>query len=432
MNPGSDWTASAHSPRLPCDKNRRVRHRAGPALPLCVETMNQVALLPSDLDQALLVGRVWRPAPIDGPSVVVVRAGRVIDITAVAPTVADLLDRPDRLAVARTAQGEDLGEAGALVERSLAGPGQDELRLLAPCDLQPVKAAGVTFAVSLLERLIEEQAGGDASRAEEIRAQLNKLIGSDLSRLKPGSPQAMALKADLVARGQWSQYLEVGIGPDAEVFSKAPPMSSVGMGAQIGVLPTSEWNNPEPEIVLAVDSRGEVAGATLGNDVNLRDLEGRSALLLTKAKDNNGSCAIGPFIRLLDEHFTLDDVRRADVSLRIEGKDDGFVLDGVSHMTEISRDPQDLVNQTIGRHHQYPDGFMLFLGTMFSPTQDRAGPGSGFTHKAGDRVIIGSPRLGALVNEVQRCTEIAPWTFGVRALYANLAARGLVAGAQRG
>ncbi|MFJ1300590.1 fumarylacetoacetate hydrolase family protein [Pseudomonadota bacterium AL_CKDN230030165-1A_HGKHYDSX7] len=377
--------------------------------------------LPEDLDQALLIGRVWLGAPVNGPAVVVVRRGEVFDITAAAPTVSDLLERSDRVALARKADGPSLGRVTDLLARS-GQAGQP--RLLAPCDLQPVKAAGVTFAVSLLERLIEEQAGGDASQAETIRARLHELIGTDLSQLVPGSEQAMRLKAELQSRGQWSQYLEVGIGPDAEVFSKTPPMASVGSGAWIGLHPVSEWNNPEPEIVLAVTSRGEIAGAALGNDVNLRDIEGRSALLLTKAKDNNGSCAIGPFIRLIDEHYTLDDVRHADVSLRIDGTD-GFVIDGVSHMAEISRDPADLVRQTCGTHHQYPDGFMLFLGTMFSPTQDRAGPGSGFTHREGDVVRIGSPRLGALVNRVARSDQIPPWTFGVRALYANLRERGL-------
>ncbi|WP_054076111.1 MULTISPECIES: fumarylacetoacetate hydrolase family protein [Comamonas] len=375
--------------------------------------------LPQDLDRALLIGRVWRPAPINGPSVVVVRGGQVFDITRFAPTTADLFERGDAVDVARTAPGEPLGTVQAL----LAGaPG---LQWLAPCDVQAIKACGVTFAVSLLERVIEEQAGGDASKAAEVRGMINELIGTDLAKIQPGSEGALKLKAELQRRNAWSQYMEVGLGPDAEVFSKSQPMSAVGLGADIGLHPASAWNNPEPEIVLAVNSTGRVVGATLGNDVNLRDIEGRSALLLGKAKDNNGSCAIGPFIRLFDDGFSIDDVRNASVSLRIEG-DDGFVLEGVSHMREISRDPLDLVSQTYGAHHQYPDGFMLFLGTMFSPIKDRDTEGGGFTHHLGDVVSISTPALGTLVNTVRLATDIAPWTFGTRALYRNLAKRGLL------
>ncbi len=381
-----------------------------PTLPPC---------LPQNLDPALLIGRVWRPAPIDGPSVVVVRGGQVFDITRFAPTTADLFERGDAVDVARTAPGEPLGTVQAL----LAGaPG---LQWLAPCDVQAIKACGVTFAVSLLERVIEEQAGGDASKAAEVRGMINELIGTDLAKIQPGSEGALKLKAELQRRNAWSQYMEVGLGPDAEVFSKSQPMSAVGLGADIGLHPASAWNNPEPEIVLAVNSAGRVVGATLGNDVNLRDIEGRSALLLGKAKDNNGSCAIGPFIRLFDDGFSIDDVRNASVSLRIEG-DDGFVLEGVSHMREISRDPLDLVSQTYGAHHQYPDGFMLFLGTMFSPIKDRDTEGGGFTHHLGDVVSISTPALGTLVNTVRLATDIAPWTFGTRALYRNLAERGLL------
>ena len=383
------------------------------------------SLLPNDLDQALLVGRVWRPAPVDGPSVVVVRGGQVFDITSTVPTTSDLFDRADAVQIARTAPGEALGSVHALLEASLAPAGQAGIRLLAPCDVQAIKACGVTFAVSLLERVIEEQAGGDAGKADEVRRTITELIGTDLAKIKPGSDAAMKLKAELERRGAWSQYMEVGIGPDAEVFSKSQPMSAVGLGADVGLYPTSVWNNPEPEIVLAVNSAAQIVGATLGNDVNLRDIEGRSALLLGKAKDNNGSCAIGPFVRLFDERFTLDTVRAASLSLRIEGAD-GFVLDGVSHMQEISRDPADLVTQTCGAHHQYPDGFMLFLGTMFSPIKDRDAPGAGFTHHLGDVVTIATPSLGALVNTVQLSTDIPPWTFGVRALYQSLAKRGLL------
>ncbi|TAL98144.1 MAG: fumarylacetoacetate hydrolase [Paraburkholderia sp.] len=387
------------------------------------------ACLPDDLDDALLIGRVWRAAPVDGPSVIVVRRGEAFDVTAAAPTTADLFDRDDAVEIARHTPGEPLGPVVDLMRASLAPASANATpRLLAPCDVQPVKACGVTFAVSLLERVIEEHAGGDASRAQETRAMINELIGADLSKIQPGSEAAMKLKAELERRGAWSQYMEVGIGPDAEVFSKSQAMSSVGPGADVGLYPTSKWNNPEPEIVLAVNASGRIVGASLGNDVNLRDIEGRSALLLGKAKDNNGSCAIGPFVRLFDERFTLDTVRNASVSLRIEGADDGFTLDGISHMSEISRDPADLVAQTHGAHHQYPDGFMLFLGTMFSPIKDRDTPGGGFTHHLGDVVTISAPSLGALVNTVRLSTEIAPWTFGVRALYRNLAARGLLQG----
>ncbi|SDB90417.1 fumarylacetoacetate hydrolase family protein [Paraburkholderia lycopersici] len=383
--------------------------------------------LPVDVERALLVGRVWRKAgEHEGPSVVLVRNGEVLDVTSSAPTTADLFDREDIARFARTVTGESLGPVGKLVDANLPGNGEPTLRLLAPNDVQAIKACGVTFAVSLIERVIEEQAGGDPAKAREVRETIAATIGTDLSKLEPGSEAAMKLKAELERRGAWSQYMEVGIGPDAEVFSKSQPMSAVGFGADVGLLPVSNWNNPEPEIVLAVNSRGEIAGATLGNDVNLRDIEGRSALLLGKCKDNNASCAIGPFVRLFDESFSLDSVREASVSLRVKGADDGFVLEGVSHMSEISRDPADLVAQTWGPHHQYPDGFMLFLGTMFSPIKDRDAEGGGFTHHLGDKVTISTPQLGALTNTVRLSTELAPWTFGVRALYRNLAARGLL------
>ncbi|GHB28304.1 fumarylacetoacetate hydrolase family protein [Salinicola rhizosphaerae] len=380
--------------------------------------------LPEDAARALLVGRVWRTYDdaSAGPALVALREGELFDISNHAATMADLLERSDAADIIRLAPGESLGTlAGILANAQEREPTPPYL--LAPCDVQAIKACGVTFAVSLLERVIEEQAGGDLNRANALRQEIQSLIGGDLSRIEPGSPEAMALKAELQARGGWSQYMEVGIGPDAEVFSKAQPLSAVGHGARVGLHPASQWNNPEPEIVLAVDASGQVRGATLGNDVNLRDIEGRSALLLGKAKDNNASCAIGPFIRLFDEHFGIDDVRSAKVSLRIEGEDDDFVLEGESDMREISRDPLDLVAQTRGAHHQYPDGFMLFLGTMFSPIQDRDGKGQGFTHHVGDRVTIATPRLGALCNTVDRSDRLPPWEFGIRALLAHHARR---------
>ena len=390
-------------------------------------TTIQANPLPDDIDRALLVGRVWRTeGNNEGPAVVAVRGGRLVDITRHAATVADLFERRDLLTIVGSAEGADLGSVQDLIDAALQGSAANGIRLLAPCDVQAIKACGVTFAVSLLERVIEEQAKGDPSRAVALREQLQATIGSNLSEIVPGSEASQRLKSELSAQGLWSQYMEVGIGPDAEVFTKSQPMSAVDLGAEVGLHPSSHWNNPEPEIVLAVNSRAEVVGATLGNDVNLRDIEGRSALLLGKAKDNNGSCAIGPFIRLFDGDFSLDTLRQCEVRMLIEGQDDGFTLEGSSRMREISRDPLDLVAQTCGPHHQYPDGFMLFLGTMFSPIKDRDAKGGGFTHHPGDKVSISTPSLGTLVNSVQRSDAITPWTFGVRALYANLAQRGLL------
>ena len=371
---------------------------------------------------AALVGRVWRPDR-DGPSVVSVRDGAVIDVTTrEAPTMRDLLERDDPAAHVSSVEGERLGSLDEVAAASMAGEG---VRLLAPCDLQAVKACGVTFAGSMVERVIEERAAGDPARAEAIRAEIGALIGDSLRALEAGSEKAMRVKEALVEAGLWSQYLEVGIGPDAEVFTKAQPMSSVGWGAKVGLHPVSSWNNPEPEVVLACDSRGAVKGATLGNDVNLRDVEGRSALLLGKAKDNNASCAIGPFVRLFDGSYGIEDVRAAELELVVEGPD-GYRLEGHSAMSEISRDPLDLAAQTCGPHHQYPDGFMLFLGTLFAPTQDRDVPGEGFTHRVGDVVTIRSEGLGALVNTVDLSTACPPWTFGAASLMRNLAARRLI------
>ena len=387
--------------------------------------------LPADAEAATLLGRAWRPdLSHPGPSVIAVRDGRVLDITsAERPTARDWTESDSPAALVRGARGEDIGSAEDLLANSWEAA-RDASRpwLLAPVDLHAVKASGVTFAVSMLERVIEERAGGDAKRAEAIRSEIGGVIGSDLSKLKPGSDEAMALKAHLIERGGWSQYLEVGIGPDAEIFTKAQAMAAVGHGADVGLHPVSEWNNPEPEMVVIARSDGRIVGACLGNDVNLRDVEGRSALLLGKAKDNNAAAALGPFIRLFDQGFGLDDVRGANVSLRVESEPggDGFVLEGSSSMALISRDPEDLVAATLGPHHQYPEGLALYLGTMFAPTQDRGEPGSGFTHRMGDVVTIATPKLGRLVNRVRLSTECAPWTFGPSALMRNLSARGLL------
>ena len=376
-------------------------------------------------NRGTFVGRIWR-ADVRGPAIVHIRNGAVYDISSEqTPTMSGLIERDDLLSFIKRVEGDRL----CSLEELLLNPHEDadetKHYILAPCDLQAIKACGVTFAQSMLERVIEEKATGNPVEAARIRELVSPIIGNSLHNVKAGSQEAQQIKATLIKENMWSQYLEVGIGPDAEVFTKAQPLSSVGYGSKVGLHPISQWNNPEPEMVLAIDSKGRAKGATLGNDVNLRDVEGRSALLLGKAKDNNASTSIGPFIRLFDETYSMDDVREADVFLHIEGTD-GFTLDEHSSMKEISRDPIDLVNQTIGKHHQYPDGLMLFMGTLFAPTKDRDVEGEGFTHKYGDIVTIFNDKLGTLVNSVDSATQCPPWKMGISFMLKNLSQRHLL------
>jgi fumarylacetoacetate (FAA) hydrolase family protein len=381
--------------------------------------------LPEDGYAGTLITRVELPGANGGPTVAMIREDGVYDIMSVATTVTALMELDNPAASVKSATlGPKLGDLADLLVNAVAN-GRDTSKpyLLAPCDLQALKAAGVTFAASMLERVIEERAKGDPQRAVEIRKEINQSIGVDLSEIVPGSDGAQRLKDELIERDLWSQYLEVAIGPDAEVFTKSQPLSGVGPGADVGLHPRSTWNNPEPEVAVIVNSNGDIKGATLGNDVNLRDFEGRSALLLSKAKDNNASCGVGPFIRLFDDTYSLDDLRKCDLSMEVTGED-GYVLQGASSMSQISRDPADIVEQTIGRVHQYPDGFVLMLGTMFAPTEDRDTPGEGFTHKIGDIVSISTPSLGRLINRVDTSDKCEPWTFGIKAFMENLATRG--------
>jgi fumarylacetoacetate (FAA) hydrolase family protein len=372
-------------------------------------------------NEGVLLGRARLPG-YEHPRLITVRGDDLVDITSkAAPTSRDIAERDDPAAYVAAARGPVVGGLKQILDNSWSGKTDPKApSLLSPIDLQAVKAAGVTFVVSLLERVIEEQARGDKAKADLLRGDILGLIGTDLSQLVPGSETAMKVKQTLISRGVWSQYLEVGIGPDAEIFTKCQPMASVGYGADVGILPISEWNNPEPEVAMVVNSRGIIVGATLGNDVNLRDVEGRSALLLGKAKDNNASASLGPFIRLFDGKFTIETVKAADIALSVTGED-GFELTGVSNMSQISRSPEAIVGATVGRHHQYPDGLVVYLGTMFAPVKDRGGAGKGFTHKLGDVVSISTPSLGTLSNTVRLATEAAPWTYGTSHLLRDLA-----------
>jgi len=377
-----------------------------------MKAFNPAQMLADDWREGLFLGRIDTG---EGPTPILIKDGILHDMSRAAPTVAQLV----AIGAFDPSAGRVMGDL-----ESFADTTDSTHRLLSPIDLQCVKAAGVTFAVSAVERVIEERARGDASKAAAVRAMLEGRIGTGIRGLKPGSSEAMSLKQALIDEGMWSQYLEVAIGPDAEIFTKSPVLSTVGWGDEIGIRSDSSWNNPEPEIAILADSHGTAVGATLGNDVNLRDFEGRSALLLGKAKDNNASCSLGPFIRLFNTSFSMDDVRSAEVDLLIEGED-GYVLEGHSSMREISRDPTDLVAQATSEHH-YPDGYILFLGTLFAPTLDRDEPGRGFTHKVGDMVTISTPKLGKLVNRVTLSKSAPPWTLGIAGLMQNLVSRGLL------
>ena len=387
---------------------------------MTARTASPALVLPEDAQNALLIGRLW-DVETSGPRVVAVRGDDVFDLQHVAGTVSELLEHPDPAADVRSAMAMARWNTADVLEASLS---QDTSRphLLAPVDLQVIKACGVTFVDSMIERVIEERCGGDAGRAAEMRDLVGRALGGSIGDVRPGSPEAAEAKRVLIAEGLWSQYLEVGIGPDPEVFTKAPVLSSVGLGAGIGIPSFSSWNNPEPELVLIATSTGRVVGATLGNDVNLRDVEGRSALLLGKAKDNNASSALGPLIRLFDDSFTLETLRQEEILLRVEGAD-GYQLEGRNTVARISRPFEELVAATFGKHHQYPDGFALFTGTLFAPTQDRDVPGQGFTHRMGDVVTIRSRHLGALVNTVGAAEELPEWRFGLQQLFRYLAAQ---------
>ena len=385
--------------------------------------------LPEDGLTGTLVGRAWTPSrftgSVAGPSPVWITERGVMDISRLAPTMAEVLNTEKWKSLQASPDFPNLGGINSVLQNTMAeNRDPQQAHFLAPVDLHAIKACGVTFVTSLLERVIEERSGGKAELAVAMRAEFIAALGMDISSIRPDSVEADQLKDYMQSQGIWSQYMEVGIGPYAEVFTKSQCLSAVGLGDFVGVNRISEWSNPEPEVVLVVTPGAKIVGATLGNDVNLRDIEGRSALLLGKAKDNNASCSIGPFIRLFDDTFNIDDLRGEEVNLNIRGPD-GFELEDRSNMSAISRDFTELVKQVCNPSHQYPDGLVLFTGSLFAPVIDRDAPGMGFTHHQGDVVRISSKKLGCLENSVTYSDQAPPWTFGLSALMNNLKDRNL-------
>lgn len=417
-------------------------------LHLSLEKMSIEATLPADWKEGSFIGRVWRSdIQPEGPSVVALdKDGYLVDITTSFPTVSKLCNQEDPAAAMREAlernKGNRIGRFSEILANTpLHAQKKGKPYLISPADLQAVKAAGVTFADSLIERSVEKLAGGDPAKADNIRKDIHAVIRGkmglaetdeiDLSKMKPGSPQALELRDYLIDKGLQKSYLEVGLGPDAEIFTKAQPMATVGHGAHAGVHPGSKWNNPEPEVVMVAGKSGKAVGAALGNDVNCRDIEGESELKLGECKDQNASATMGPLIRLFDKSFTLDDVRTMDVGLEVSNAEDGYKVDAVSSMSKISRDPQnELLAQTFA-HHQYPDGALLYCGTMFAAAmvpRDKEHPEKGFTHKYGDVVTITSSKLGSVTNVMQSADLCPKWEVGAGALMENLAERGLLVG----
>jgi len=493
--------------------------------------------LPKDWKEGTFVGRVWR-ADVNGPSVVKLdNEGYLVDITTSFPTVSALCEQENPAEAVKAVTGERIGKLSDILATTARHTKKDDKPyLLSPIDLHAVKAAGVTFAESLVERVVEKMAGGDRDKALGIRigvlsdiatilkkdgalqtlavlrqrydalqgqadnGEALRTLGVEVAQLRsesinfketpPGSKPALQIRDLLIMKfaafkideavhkyanddpaaaelvraqltrrfkqvtdavnsgkeegfsdatlkeirdflsglgtGAGKSYIEVGLGPKAEIFTKAQPMSSVGHGADAGYLEESKWNNPEPEVVLVTNSRKEIVGAALGNDVNHRDIEGMSELLLGECKDQNASCAVGPFIRLIDKtSFKQEDIDTMKVEVHVKGTD-GFELYSDSSMEKISRKPEELVNQMF-KQHQYPDGAVLFCGTMFSPVKDRDEPTKGFTHKVGDHVTIRSDKLGSLTNRMDYTQNVEPWIYGVGKLMQNLAERGVFA-----
>jgi len=379
-------------------------------------------VLPSDGYAGTLVGRALFPGVFPGPCVVAIREDGVHNISGTVPTMAQLLNAPNPLATLQRALRNCvyLGPLESLLENSTPST-HDPLKpyLLTPIDLQAVKAVGLTFVNGLLQRFADDN-GGAATVAK-----MEKAAGVALGKILPGSEEAARLRTALMEDGLWNDTLEVGFGPDVELFTKAQPLSAVGTGAEIAVLPTSKQTFAEPEVVLMLNADGKICGATLGCDMTARDVEARSLLLLGRAKDQNATCAVGPFIRLFDQTFSLPNVQGMNLTYAFEGADDAVFTDTGS-MDQIGRGLITLARQVVNEHHGYPDGVALFTGCMFKAPSSRGASDTPFTHQVGDVVIIKASPLGTLINRVNTTDKVRPWSFGMSDLMANLANRQLL------
>jgi len=255
----------------------------------------------------------------------------VLNLDAEVPSLAAILESDDPQAVASSRHGDRLP--------------LDSVDILAPIDEQEVWAAGVTYKRSQTARMEESEAAA-------------------------------------------SCYDRVYASPRPELFLKATPNRVAGPGQPVRIRVDAEWNVPEPELTLVINSRKQLVGYTVGNDMSSRDIEGENPLYLPQAKVYNQCCGLGPWITLVDAFPPRDEAR-----IRLEIRRDGTsVFQGETCLDQMARTSEDLI-QWLGRDNDFPHGVFLLTGTGIVPDSD-------FTLLAGDIVDISIDGIGTLTNPV--------------------------------